>query len=115
MNEAPKTVNDQKPEPLLDKVKNVLANKAWIKEYVIRVREEGHIYFSEGFVVPVDGIDLTRNIKNTINAIEKLEWRIQEFMIMPVKELPEDYEQLSLIETKLYCHKINLKNSIYDC
>lgn len=89
MNEVPKTVNDHKPEPLIDKVKDVLRDQAWVKQSVIRMREEGHVYFGEGFVVPVAGVELTKEIENTINEVIQLDWRIQEFMIMPVQKLPD--------------------------
>lgn len=90
MNQTPKTVNQQKPDPLIDKIKETLARQAWIKGHMIRMREEGHVYFGEGFIIAASGINLTKEIENTKSEVEKLDWRIQEFIITPVEELPEE-------------------------
>ncbi|KAA9340321.1 cation diffusion facilitator family transporter [Adhaeribacter soli] len=88
MDETPKTVNEQETDPLIGKVKALLAGKAWIRNCNIRLREEGHVYLGEGFVVPVSEENLTGHIEKAVKEIEELDWRIQEFVIMPVKELP---------------------------
>jgi cation diffusion facilitator family transporter len=88
MDETPKTVNEQETDPLIGKVKALLAGKTWIRNCNIRFREEGHVYLGEGFVVPVSEENLTGHIEKAVKEIEELDWRIQEFVIMPVKELP---------------------------
>ena len=90
MNQAPKTVTDHKPDPLIDRVKEVLEKHASVKEHIIRLREEGHVYFGEGFIVPVSEADLTKEIELITRKITQLDWRIQEFIITPVKKLPEE-------------------------
>lgn len=56
------------------------------------MREEGHIYLGEGFVVPGREENLTQLIEDAAREVQKLDWRIQEFIIMPVKTLPEEEE-----------------------
>jgi cation diffusion facilitator family transporter len=90
MNQAPKTVTDHKPDPLIDRVKEVLEKHPSVKEHIIRLREEGHVYFGEGFIVPVSEAGLTHEIESITNKITQLDWRIQEFIITPVKKLPEE-------------------------
>lgn len=90
MDQIPKTVSNEKPDPLLDKVRDTLAGQAWIKEFSFRLRENGHIYLGEGFVVPAHQENLTQLIASTARTIEQLDWRIQEFVLMPIRELPED-------------------------
>lgn len=90
MNEYPMTVVEQHPDPLIDKVVRLLENENWIKEVKIRVREEGHIYFGEAFVVPEWTEDLIPNIKKTIDDIYALHWRIHDFTIIPLNELIEN-------------------------
>ena len=41
-------------------------------------------------MVPAQEENLTQHIANTAQTIEQLNWRIQEFVIMPVPELPDD-------------------------
>ncbi|OUJ74781.1 cation transporter [Hymenobacter crusticola] len=90
MDQTPKTVSGQQSDPLLDQVRDVLASQSWIKDFSFRMRENGHIYLGEGFVVPVQEENLTQHIANTAQTIEQLNWRIQEFVITPVPELPDD-------------------------
>lgn len=90
MDETPKTVNEQETDPLIEKVKNALAKQDWVTNCNIRLREEGHVYLGEGFVIPASEENLTARIEKAVKEIEQLDWRIQEFVIMPVKELPDN-------------------------
>jgi cation diffusion facilitator family transporter len=92
MDERPKTVEDQKDDPLLLQVKTMLDKQPWIKEHAFRMREEGHIYLGEGFVVPHHDQDLVSNLNQAAEEVENLNWRIQEFVLMPVRELPNKEE-----------------------
>jgi len=89
MDQVPKTVDNQKTDPLIDKIKETFAQHTWIKDFNIRLREEGHIYLGEGFVIPNREENLTRLIEELTKKVVDLDWRLQEFTIMPVKELPE--------------------------
>jgi len=89
MDQVPKTVNNQETDPLVDKIKETLSRQNWIKDFNIRLREEGHIYLGEGFVICNQEENLTQLIENTASEVEKLSWRIQEFIIMPVNKLPQ--------------------------
>lgn len=90
MNQAPKTVDDQKPDPLLDRVRETLAAQPWVKDFTFRLREEGHIYLGEGFVVPTEVSDqLAQQLEDTARQIEQLDWRIHEFLLTPVRTLPQ--------------------------
>ncbi|MDX5346329.1 MAG: cation diffusion facilitator family transporter [Hymenobacteraceae bacterium] len=90
MDEVPKTVSKQKRDPLIDKVKESLSEKSWVKAVSIRLREEGHVYTGEGFVVPVSEQNLVQHIESAIEDVKKLDWRMQDFNIVPVKELKEE-------------------------
>ncbi|AKD05341.1 cation diffusion facilitator family transporter [Pontibacter korlensis] len=89
MDQVPKTVNNQKTDPLIEEVKGVLSRQGWIRDFSIRLREEGHIYLGEGFVIANREENLTQLIEEATREVEKLDWRVQEFIIMPVKELPD--------------------------
>lgn len=89
MDQIPKTVRKEEPDPVLEKVRQTLADQDWIKDFSFRMRENGHIYLGEGFVVPVQEENLVQHITSTTQAIENLDWRMQEFVITPVPALPE--------------------------
>ncbi|KAA3436837.1 cation diffusion facilitator family transporter [Rufibacter hautae] len=94
MNQIPKNVDDRHTDPLLLQVEQKLKHQPWIKEHAFRMREEGHIYLGEAFVVPHehDG-QLTMRIEKLAQEVSDLNWRIQEFLIMPVQELPQTNAQ----------------------
>ncbi|TPE41035.1 cation diffusion facilitator family transporter [Pontibacter mangrovi] len=90
MDQVPMTVDNQKRDPLIEKVKETLAGQSWVKDCNIRLREEGHIYLGEGFVIPAREDNLTQLIEEASREVRQLDWRIQEFVIMPVEKLPKE-------------------------
>ncbi|WP_439882105.1 cation diffusion facilitator family transporter [Pontibacter sp. MBLB2868] len=90
MDQVPMTVDYRERDPLIEQVKETLSNRTWIKEFTIRLREEGHIYLGEAFVVPNVELNQTQLIEEAAEAVQDLDWRIQEFVIMPVRKLPSD-------------------------
>lgn len=87
MNQIPKTADNKKDEPLLKEISNILNKESWIKDFKIRVREEGHIYYGEAFVIPENEKDLLPKIESTVDKVSKLNWLIYEFNIIPVSSL----------------------------
>jgi cation diffusion facilitator family transporter len=95
MNQAPKTVEGMKTDPLIAKILKTLREEKWIKDVEIRLREEGHVFFGEACVIAHSDTDLTKNIKNTLDKIYELNWRIQDFGITPVDNLDENSNPLN--------------------
>jgi cation diffusion facilitator family transporter len=90
MNQEPKTVNNQETDPLINLVREHLARKTWIRDVRVRLREEGHIYMGEAFVVPAEDLNLTQYINDAAEEIKKINWQLHEVVITPVKELPQE-------------------------
>lgn len=90
MDDKPRTVTEQQPEPLLEKVDVFLSKQPWVKKSTIRLREEGHLYSGEGYVIPVSEDNLVHNIDKTTEEIKKLDWRLHEFGIVPTSRLEEN-------------------------
>ncbi len=90
MNQTPKTVDEKDPDPLIRQVQDTLDKHDWVRESTIRLREEGHVYFGEGFVVCADGTDLPGKLEDLTREVEALDWRIHNFVITPVRQLPGD-------------------------
>lgn len=89
MNQEPKTVNNQETDPLIKLVHDHLARKTWIREVRVRMREEGHIYMGEAFVIPAEDLNLTQLIAEATDEVQKINWQIHEIVITPVKDFPE--------------------------
>jgi hypothetical protein len=54
----------------------------------VRVREEGHVLFADAVVVPRDERDLVERIDRTASAALRIDWRLHDLVLMPVRRLP---------------------------
>lgn len=89
MNQIPKTVDNTKNDPLINDIQKLLDKEDWIKEAKIRIREEGHIYFGEAFVVPAGEKDIVSKMEETVKKVNELSWVIYDFNIIPVSSLDD--------------------------
>ncbi|HEX2935837.1 MAG TPA: cation diffusion facilitator family transporter [Bacteroidales bacterium] len=87
MNQVPKDPEHTKNDPLLKKISEVLGREEWIKEFSLRIREEGHVYFGEAFVVPRTEQRILQNIRKTKAKVSLLSWLIYDFNLIPVDRI----------------------------
>jgi hypothetical protein len=87
MNSKPTTVDHSAADPLPTRIENELKKRAWVADARVRMREEGHVFFGEAFVVPADDRDLTARIEDTTRDLQALDWRLHELVITPVHDL----------------------------
>jgi hypothetical protein len=67
-----------------------LSKLPWIEQVRVRMREEGHVYLGEAFVVFTDHRDLTDHITATIDTAKALDWRVHDLVVSPVASLSPD-------------------------
>jgi len=91
MDEEPTNVKDQKPSPLPGEVEHYLRSLPWVQDVVVRMREQGHVYFGEAFVVPRSEHNLVENIESALSGARELDWKMFELSITPVAKLSRDY------------------------
>jgi cation diffusion facilitator family transporter len=87
MNMRPTDVTRKEKDPVCDKVEEAISSLPWVKYSQIRLREEGDVLFGEAFVVPDDDIDLMNRLGEAGEKVKALDWRIQDFNIVPVRSL----------------------------
>ena len=87
MDKEPTVVDHSKPDPLPLWVKNELMLMDWVKDAEVRLREAGHVFAGEAFVVPVDNDDLVGRIDRANQHLLGLDWRLHELVIAPVPEI----------------------------
>ena len=82
------TVDQSEPEPLIRRIDQTLRRQAWARDAASRVRDEGHVFHVEAYVVPkrrrVDVEDIDRAIEDVV----ALDWRVQDVAIAVMGELP---------------------------
>jgi cation diffusion facilitator family transporter len=86
-----RTYDDAEPHPLNEKIDEYLRGLDWVKDAESRVRDEGHVFHIESFVVPRSGEDPSINrLEQARQACVDLDWKVQDMVIVPVAELPEE-------------------------
>lgn len=84
----PRKVDQSDWSRLPDDVLSLLRALPWVEDAAVRMREEGHIYFGEAFVVPRPGTtDLVEKLSAAAEGARALDWRMHELTIMPVRDL----------------------------
>ena len=87
MDKEPTVVDDSRADPLPLWIKNELMLMDWVKDAEVRLREEGHVFVGEAFVVPVDNQDLVNRLERANQHLLGLDWRLHELVIAPVREI----------------------------
>jgi divalent metal cation (Fe/Co/Zn/Cd) transporter len=87
MDRAPTLVERNTTEPIASKVVQELEKLDWVRQADVRLREEGHVFTGEAFVVPVDDKELTERIRKAGELIRAIDWRIFDLVVTPVAEL----------------------------
>ena len=90
MDRRPQRLIDLEPDPLPDQLTEKLKQFDWVKDAAVRLREEGHMFFGEAFVVPRDERNLIERIERATSEVCKLDWRLQDFTIVPVRQISSD-------------------------
>ena len=87
MDKEPTVVDDSRADPLPLWIKNELMLLDWVEDAEVRLREEGHVFVGEAFVVPVDGTDLVGRMERANRHLLGLDWRLHELVIAAVSRI----------------------------
>jgi cation diffusion facilitator family transporter len=88
MDEAPRTVDRSETDPLPDRIAAYLRSLPWIEDARVRMREEGHVYFGEAFVVVRTTTDnLPDLLCQATQQCTQLDWRVHDLVLVPVPAL----------------------------
>jgi divalent metal cation (Fe/Co/Zn/Cd) transporter len=87
MDSRPTTVDHAAVDELPEQVESLLRDLDWVDDVQVRMREEGHVFYGEAFVVPRSLDDLPARIEQAVDAVLGLDWRVQDLVVMPVGAL----------------------------
>jgi divalent metal cation (Fe/Co/Zn/Cd) transporter len=89
MDREPARTDQSGPDPLPGRLEALLEGFGWVEKAEVRLREEGHIFIGEAFVIPRAGTDdLVDLIRRAGDEAKTLDWRLHDLVIQPVAELP---------------------------
>jgi len=91
MDTAATTFDDAERHPLTGQIDEVLHRQSWVRDAGSRVRDQGHVFHVEAFVVPVNPrrISLSK-LREVRDECINLDWKIQDIVLVPVDELPAE-------------------------
>ena len=94
MDERATTFDDKKPHPVGLKVEDYLRSLPWVEAAGCRVRDEGHVFHIEAFIVPRRGrTPSLAKLKAAQEACIEVDWKVQDIVLVLVDELPDVVEQ----------------------
>jgi cation diffusion facilitator family transporter len=83
-------IGSKEPEPVIATLEECAAVTPWVERAAVRVRDQGHVFHSEIFVVP------RRGENPTVHQLEELrgrcidaDWRTQDTVVVPVEQIPD--------------------------
>jgi divalent metal cation (Fe/Co/Zn/Cd) transporter len=97
MDARPRTHDEHKPHPLTLQVEQELADMPWVREAVVRMRELGHVFEVDAFVVPAAEQGVVGHVEEAIERVRALDWKLHDVCITPVRRLEDVPEDLSPI------------------
>lgn len=85
------TFDDGKPHPVTTQIDEYLRSLTWTEDVGSRVRDQGHVFHVEAFVVPKNGRTptLTQLMEAREGCID-LDWKVHDIVLVPIDELPEE-------------------------
>jgi divalent metal cation (Fe/Co/Zn/Cd) transporter len=83
------TFDNKEPHPVIGKVEEYLRGLDWVADAGTRVRDEGHVFHVECFVVPKAGREPSvSQLDEARRSCAELDWKLHDVVIIPVPELP---------------------------
>lgn len=80
---------DEKEHPLIDEIEDITRAVPWVAEADARVRDQGHVFHVEMFVVPKPGQDPTvEQLHDLRETLHDVDWKVHDVAVVPVPEIP---------------------------
>jgi cation diffusion facilitator family transporter len=90
MDERATTFDDKKPHPVTRQVEEYLRTLPWVADAGCRVRDEGHVFHIEAFIVPAGGeMPSLDTLESTREDCVQIDWKVQDIVLVLVPELPD--------------------------
>ncbi|MFC7456464.1 cation transporter [Brachybacterium sp. GCM10030267] len=95
-----RTYDDSEPHPLTLEIEQHADAAPWVREARARVRDEGHVFHAEVFVVPHEQHGGgAGNCAELRDRIRDLDWKVHDVVVAPVPELPPTQTFRSTLRT----------------
>lgn len=89
MDARPRVVDDSQPDPVVARVQTEVQKLDWVKDARVRLREQGHVFAGEIFLVPRSEEGLADRIAKAKKKVLALDWRLHDIHFVPVLHLDD--------------------------
>lgn len=80
---------DEQEHPLIDEIEDLTREVDWVRQAQARVRDQGHVFHVEMFVVPESGQDPSvEQLHRLRGQLHDVDWKIHDVAVVPVPEIP---------------------------
>lgn len=86
MDQRPTTV-DGRPSDVPERVAGALRALSWVRDAEVRIREEGHVFAGEAFVVPTTTEHAVERIAAAARVAQAVDWRVHDIVVTLVGDL----------------------------
>jgi cation diffusion facilitator family transporter len=86
LDRRPHFTTSAKPEHMEEKLEKVLRSMDWVADAEVRLREEGHVFSGEAFVVPRNDQALTERLRKATDTLVDYDWRIHEIIVTVLRD-----------------------------
>lgn len=87
MDRYPRHTAKDQAEDTGDMLEKRLKQMHWVKDAAVRLREQGHVFLGEAFVVPISDENLTERLNAAADELSQSDWRIQQVVVTAVPEI----------------------------
>lgn len=94
MDRRARTCDDTEPHPLAKEILQLLAEREWIVDAGIRLRDQGQVLHVEVFVTPTDPTVSLEALGELSRDVSELDWKVQDVVIVPTDPIPSFADQL---------------------
>ncbi|MGM7667015.1 cation diffusion facilitator family transporter [Microbacterium sp. A93] len=86
-----RTIKGDQEHPLIYQAEDHANSKDWVRRAGARVRDQGHVFHMEMFVVPEPGatVNLER-LQDLRDSLADLDWKLEDIVVVPVSRLPAE-------------------------
>ncbi|MDI3331560.1 MAG: cation transporter [Micrococcus sp.] len=86
-----RTIEGNEEHPVIYQAEDHASSTDWVRQAGARVRDQGHVFHMEMFVVPEPGAALTLDrLQSLRDSLAELDWKLEDIVVVPVPELPAE-------------------------
>lgn len=96
IDDSPTTHDEEGPHPLIDRVRHLLAGDSSVEAGVVRMRENGHLFDVDAWVVLASDDRVPDRVEELTDAIRGLDWQLADVVVSPVRSIEDAPEELRI-------------------